>query len=88
VERIAEFVKAQGTPAYLDEITKDVDEDMPADAGGKDGAETSLFDQAVAIVSRDRKASTSYVGLRLSAEDGLHVKTVDVFILSLVFSGG
>jgi len=66
VERIAEFVKAQGTPAYLDEITKDVDEDMPADAGGKDGAETSLFDQAVAIVSRDRKASTSYVQRRLS----------------------
>ena len=67
VERIAEFVKAQGSPAYLDEITKEADEDMPDGAGGeKGGAETSLFDQAVAIVSRDRKASTSYVQRRLS----------------------
>ena len=67
VERIAEFVKAQGSPAYLDEITKDVDEDMPDGAGGAgSGEETSLFDQAVAIVSRDRKASTSYVQRRLS----------------------
>ncbi len=65
VERIAEFVKAQGTPAYLDEITKDADEDMPEDAGA-DGAETSLFDQAVAIIARDRKASTSYIQRRLS----------------------
>ena len=67
VERIAEFVKAQGSPAYLDEITKEADEDMPDGAGGeKGGTETSLFDQAVAIVSRDRKASTSYVQRRLS----------------------
>ena len=67
VERIAEFVKAQGSPAYLDEITKDADEDMPDGAGGEDGGkETSLFDQAVAIVARDRKASTSYVQRRLS----------------------
>ena len=66
VERIAEFVKAQGSPAYLDEITKDVDEDMPAEAGADGGKETSLFDQAVAIVARDRKASTSYVQRRLS----------------------
>ena len=66
VERIAEFVKAQGTPAYLDEITKEAEEDMPQDAGGTGGKENSLFDQAVAIVSRDRKASTSYVQRRLS----------------------
>ena len=67
VERIAEFVKAQGSPSYLDEITKDVDEDMPDGAGATGGGEeTSLFDQAVAIVARDRKASTSYVQRRLS----------------------
>ena len=66
VERIAEFVKAQGSPAYLDEITKDVDEDMPDGAGADSGAETSLFDQAVAIVARDRKASTSYIQRKLS----------------------
>jgi S-DNA-T family DNA segregation ATPase FtsK/SpoIIIE len=67
VERIANFVRAQGTPAYLDAVTEDRDE-APTDAkmagGGSDGR--SLFDQAVAIVANDRKASTSYIQRRLS----------------------
>ena len=65
VERIAEFVKAQGTPAYLDEITTEAEEEAPSGSGAG-GKENSLFDQAVAIVARDRKASTSYVQRRLS----------------------
>ncbi|GLQ20860.1 DNA translocase FtsK [Algimonas porphyrae] len=68
VERVANFVRAQGTPAYLDAITEEKDEEAPDDAslagGGSDGG--SLFDQAVAIVARDRKASTSYIQRRLS----------------------
>ena len=67
VERIANFVKAQGTPSYLDDILRD-DEDMPAndlDADGNSGGENSLFDQAVAIAARDRKATTSYLQRKL-----------------------
>lgn len=68
VERIANFVRAQGTPAYLDDITTERDEEAPSDpsqaGGGSEGG--SLFDQAVAIVARDRKASTSYIQRRLS----------------------
>jgi len=67
VERIANFVRAQGSPAYLDAVTEDREE-APTDAkmagGGSDGG--SLFDQAVAIVANDRKASTSYIQRRLS----------------------
>ncbi len=67
VERVAEFVKAQGAPSYLDDITTEREEapDDPTLAGG--GSEGgSLFDQAVAIVARDRKASTSYIQRKLS----------------------
>lgn len=68
VERIANFVRAQGSPAYLDAVTEDRDEEAPGDpnmaGGGSDGG--SLFDQAVAIVANDRKASTSYIQRRLS----------------------
>ncbi|MGJ8560052.1 MAG: DNA translocase FtsK 4TM domain-containing protein [Litorimonas sp.] len=68
VERIANFVRAQGSPAYLDAVTEDRDEEAPSDpnmaGGGSDGG--SLFDQAVAIVANDRKASTSYIQRRLS----------------------
>jgi len=67
VEKIANFVKAQGAPSYLEDITTEREEG-PEDAklagGGSEG--NSLFDQAVAIVARDRKASTSYIQRKLS----------------------
>ena len=64
VEKIAAFVKAQGTPSYLEDITAEPEE---PEAGSEAGGEAnSLFDQAVAIVAKDRKASTSYIQRRLS----------------------
>jgi S-DNA-T family DNA segregation ATPase FtsK/SpoIIIE len=67
VERIAAFMKAQGAPSYLEDITTEREE-APSDptkaGGGSEGG--SLFDQAVAIVARDRKASTSYIQRKLS----------------------
>ncbi|WP_158872786.1 DNA translocase FtsK [Antarcticirhabdus aurantiaca] len=74
VEAIVNHLKAQGVPDYLDAILVDEDEeaDAPA-AGGKNGGGASgdvdegadLYDQAVAVVLRDGKASTSYVQRRL-----------------------
>ena len=65
VEQIAAFAKAQGTPSYLEEITAEPEEAL--DGGGDvSGEGNSLFDQAVAIVAKDRKASTSYIQRRLS----------------------
>ena len=63
VEKIAAFSKAQGTPSYLEEITAEPEESIGGDSGGEGN---SLFDQAVAIVAKDRKASTSYIQRRLS----------------------
>ena len=67
VEKIAAFVKAQGAPSYLEDITTEREEGPsdPTKAGGGSGGNT-LFDQAVDIVSRDRKASTSYIQRKLS----------------------
>ena len=69
VEEIVASLKAQGAPEYFDEITADADEDGPYAEGGEfEGLAGSndLFDRAVAIVARDRKASTSYLQRRLS----------------------
>jgi S-DNA-T family DNA segregation ATPase FtsK/SpoIIIE len=70
VEEIVASLKAQGAPEYFDEITADADEDNPyadgADLDGMAGSGNDLFDRAVAIVARDRKASTSYLQRRLS----------------------
>jgi S-DNA-T family DNA segregation ATPase FtsK/SpoIIIE len=67
VRDVAEYLKAQGTPQYLEEVTAAPEED--GDEGGSGGGEgasgNDLYDQAVAVVTRDRKASTSYIQRRL-----------------------
>ena len=70
VEAIVAHLKTQGAPDYLDQITVGDDEedgDAGGGAGGVEGLEESadLYDRAVAVVLRDRKASTSYVQRRL-----------------------
>ena len=69
VEEIVSYLKTQGSPQYLDAITADDDED--GDYGGGPAGTSNLsdsddpYDQAVAIVLRDGKASTSYIQRRL-----------------------
>jgi len=70
VEKVVRHLKAQGQPQYLDAVTAGGDED-DEDAALFDataiGSETAndLYSQAVQIVLRDRKASTSYIQRRL-----------------------
>ncbi len=69
VEKVVRHLKTQGTPDYLEAVT--AEEETGEDGavfdstamGGSDGGD--LFSQAVAIVKRDRKASTSYIQRRL-----------------------
>ncbi len=67
VERIAEHLKRQGVPQYLSSVTEE--DVLPADKAAKpskEDANAALYAEAVAIVLRDRKASTSYIQRRLS----------------------
>ncbi|WP_350335721.1 FtsK/SpoIIIE family DNA translocase [Coralliovum pocilloporae] len=69
VEQIVAHLKLQGIPQYLESITE---EDEAAEGEGYDGMaggsdeSNDLYDRAVAIVIRDKKASTSYIQRRLS----------------------
>jgi S-DNA-T family DNA segregation ATPase FtsK/SpoIIIE len=66
VESVAQFLRAQGEPKYLEEVTAAPEEDIDGDGGlGGEGSGNELYDQAVAVVTRDRKASTSYIQRRL-----------------------
>ncbi len=67
VEKVVRHLKRQGVPAYLDAITED---DGIDDSGGDAAPEygdgsNDLYDQAVAVVLRDKKVSTSYIQRRL-----------------------
>ncbi|MCG5481514.1 MAG: DNA translocase FtsK, partial [Ensifer alkalisoli] len=67
VEEVVAYLKTQGTPQYLDAITEDDEEDGEGGPAGTSNLADSEdpYDQAVAIVLRDGKASTSYVQRRL-----------------------
>jgi S-DNA-T family DNA segregation ATPase FtsK/SpoIIIE len=62
VEQVVAFLKNQGEPTYLEAVTEEEDE-IPAGAmpGGNGEPGDDLYDQAVALVLRERKASTSFV---------------------------
>jgi DNA segregation ATPase FtsK/SpoIIIE, S-DNA-T family len=62
VEAVVAFLKGNGEPIYLDEVTEEFEAPLDLD-GGDDGGESgdALYDQAVALVCRERKASTSFV---------------------------
>ncbi|WP_025033077.1 DNA translocase FtsK [Bradyrhizobium sp. DOA9] len=70
VEKVVRHLKTQGQPEYLEAVTAEEpteDEDgavFDATGMGGDGG-GDLFQQAVAVVKRDRKASTSYIQRRL-----------------------
>ena len=70
VEDVVAHLKLQGVPEYLEAITEDDDEDGDGGSGGGGGGDGSSdsddpYDQAVAVVLRDGKASTSYIQRRL-----------------------
>ncbi|WP_298160346.1 DNA translocase FtsK 4TM domain-containing protein [Brevundimonas sp.] len=67
VEEVCKHLRSQAEPDYLDLITDDPDGDgdNAFDEGGNGGSGDDLYDRAVAVVTRDRKASTSYVQRRL-----------------------
>jgi S-DNA-T family DNA segregation ATPase FtsK/SpoIIIE len=62
VEDVVGFLKAQGSPSYLDEIT-DGDLFGESGEGGEEGGGSGdeLYDEAVALVAREGKASTSFI---------------------------
>ncbi len=63
VEKVVAFLKTQGEPDYVDSVTEDDGLDDMALALGEEGGGSGddLYDQAVALVAREGKASTSFV---------------------------
>jgi S-DNA-T family DNA segregation ATPase FtsK/SpoIIIE len=69
VEDVVRFLKTQGTPEYLDAVTEEPDEESDDPYAGMMGGNSEsgddLYDKALAVVARDKKASTSYIQRRL-----------------------
>ncbi|MDO6585374.1 DNA translocase FtsK 4TM domain-containing protein [Salipiger sp. 1_MG-2023] len=73
VEEVVNHLKAFGPPEYVggvvqgpdDEKADNIDAVLGLNTGGNTGGEDALYDQAVAIVIKDRKCSTSYIQRKL-----------------------
>ncbi len=70
VEEIVNHLKSYGPPVYMSGVVESVDDDKEADIDmvlglGGDGSDETLYDQAVAVVAKDRKCSTSYIQRKL-----------------------
>jgi S-DNA-T family DNA segregation ATPase FtsK/SpoIIIE len=74
VEEIVTHLKAYGPPEYVsgvvqgpeDEKADNIDAVLGLNTGGNTDGEDALYDQAVGIVVRDRKCSTSYIQRKLA----------------------
>ncbi|OIQ28447.1 MAG: cell division protein FtsK [Alphaproteobacteria bacterium MedPE-SWcel] len=73
VEEVVNHLKQFGPPDYVgsvldgpdDEKAENIDAVLGLNTGGNTGGEDALYDQAVAIVIKDRKCSTSYIQRKL-----------------------
>jgi len=73
VEEIVTYLKSFGPPDYKSGVVQGPDDDKSGDidavlglgTGGNTDGEDALYDQAVQIVARDRKCSTSYIQRKL-----------------------
>jgi S-DNA-T family DNA segregation ATPase FtsK/SpoIIIE len=66
VHRVVAYLKSQGEPNYIDGVleggTIDGEADMAGESGGNGGGEKDpMYDQAVEVVLKNRKASISLV---------------------------
>ena len=63
VEDIVKFLKSQGTPQYVEAVTVDVSpkDSSGASIAGGGNKDDALYDEAVALIAREGKASTSFI---------------------------
>lgn len=65
VHRVVAYLKSQGEPDYIEGVleggTVDGDGDMLGEGGGEGGEKDPMYDQAVEVVLKNRKASISLV---------------------------
>jgi S-DNA-T family DNA segregation ATPase FtsK/SpoIIIE len=65
VEEVVRHLRAQGVPDYIESVTDDPEGEegslgLPGE-GGEEGESDQLYDQAIALVARERKCSVSFI---------------------------
>jgi DNA segregation ATPase FtsK/SpoIIIE, S-DNA-T family len=69
VEKVVAFLREQGEPSYVEDVTEPADDDgsaMLPGMGAMGDGEKGLYPEAVAVVAREGKASTSFIQRHLN----------------------
>jgi len=63
VHRVAEYLKSQSEPNYIEGVLSSIEDEgsVEMESGGSEVEADPLYDQAVALVLKSRRASISYV---------------------------
>ena len=61
VEHVVTFLKSQGKPQYLEEVTEEITVGTSGPSGSGLSTGDELYDEAVALIAREGKASTSFI---------------------------
>ncbi|MBL0941495.1 MAG: DNA translocase FtsK 4TM domain-containing protein [Alphaproteobacteria bacterium] len=75
VENVVHFLKSQSSPSYIEEVTEDIEGIFEETVAGN--SSNDLYDQAIALVCRERKASTSFIQRHLQIGYNRAAKLMD-----------
>jgi S-DNA-T family DNA segregation ATPase FtsK/SpoIIIE len=65
IEKVSTFLRSQGSPTYIDDITKVEDNDTDTNGIHNTSEKDELFNQAVNLIKSEGKASTSFLQRKL-----------------------
>ncbi|CAK7192608.1 hypothetical protein COMNV_00812 [Commensalibacter sp. Nvir] len=66
VEQVVQYLRKQGEPSYVEDVTAEPEEDSNSNDRSGNNASDELYNQAVALVLKEGKASTSFIQRHLS----------------------
>ena len=86
IEKITTFLRSQGAPEYLDEVTKiqETSDENGNQVGGNE--KDALFDEAVRLIKAEGKASTSYLQRKLQIGYNRAARIIDQMEESKIIS--
>ena len=78
VEKVTQCLKSQGEPHYITEILEDEEDGMLGDSDGDSSGDDPMYKEAVALILREGKASTSFIQRHLKIGYNRAARIIDM----------
>ena len=78
IEKVSTFLRSQGSPTYIDDITKVEDNESVSEGGLDSSDKDELFNQAVELIKNEGKASTSFLQRKLQIGYNRAARIIDM----------